>query len=92
MNELTRRGFLTNTSIGIAAGVLAGGAVSLPRLTAGAAAPEPDLAGAPQQLIAHVRDLSTGEISLMAGTGEVIHRDRELASKLMSVAMNHKAR
>lgn len=92
MNELTRRGFLTNTSIGITAAVLAGGAVSLPRMMGGGAAPDPGQAGAPQHLIAHVRDLSTGEMSLMAGTNEVIHRDRELASKLMRVALTGQAR
>jgi hypothetical protein len=96
MTELTRRGFLTQTSIGIAAGALAaGGAATLPRLLTAQQGAEPvaaGLAAAPQQLIAHVRDLSTGEISVMAGTREVIHRDRELASRLMRAAQNGVAR
>ena len=33
-------------------------------------------------LVAHVRDLSTGEISLFNGTREVIVRDPQLANRL----------
>ena len=90
MAELTRRSFLTHASIGVgvAGGALAGGLTSLPRraeiplgTATAAAATEPV-----QNLIAHVRDVSTGEIAVMVGTQEVIHRDRSLALALLDVA------
>jgi hypothetical protein len=89
MAELTRRSFLTRTSIGVAGGVLAG------TLVAEAARPGPDHLGglqlpsnvaATEPLIAHVRDLHTGEIALMVGTREVIYKDRELAARLAVAA------
>jgi hypothetical protein len=39
-----------------------------------------------EPLIAHVRDLARGEISLMVGKEEVIHRDRDLAARLYAAA------
>lgn len=78
-------------SIGFAGGVLAGGLTALPRraeFPLGSAGGTP--AAAPtepvQGLIAHVRDVSTGEIAVMVGTREVIHRDPALAGRLMAVA------
>ena len=98
MAELTRRSFLTHASIGVgvAGGTLAGGLAALPRLTEiplrtaqmpAAAAIEPV-----QGLIAHVRDVSTGEIAVMVGTREIIHRDRSLAMRLMAVAQQSPVR
>ncbi len=91
MAELTRRTFLRRTSIGVAGGVLAGGlATTVPRLGStsdhmpGTRLPEG--ADATQPLIAHVRSVSKGEISLMVGMREVIYRDRELAARLMVAA------
>jgi hypothetical protein len=92
MAELTRRSFLTHASIGVgvAGGALAGVLTALPRLRE---IPLPTAqmpaAGATEPvhgLIAHVRDASTGEIAIMVGTREVIHRDRSLAMRLMDVA------
>ncbi len=90
MAELTRRTFLTYASISVAGGAVAGGLTALPRLAElpprtaampAAAATEPV-----QGLIAHVRNVSTGEIAIMVGTREVIHRDRSLAVRLMDIA------
>ena len=90
MAELTRRSFLTHASIGVAGGALAGGFTSvsglseIPLLAApvpAAAATEPV-----HGLIAHVRNVSTGEISIMVGTQEVIRRDRSLALRLLDAA------
>lgn len=88
MAELTRRTFLTRTSIGVAGGVLAGGlATTVPRLSSDLApTPLPSGADATEPLIAHVRSVSRGEISLMVGTREVIYQDRELAARLMVAA------
>jgi hypothetical protein len=37
-------------------------------------------------MIVHVRDVSTGELSLMVGTQELIYRDPELVSRLVNTA------
>jgi hypothetical protein len=90
MAQLTRRSFLTQASIGVAGGSLMGGMTALPRLTGislGAAEMPTGAATEPVQgLIAHVRDASTGEIAIMVGTREVIHRDRALAVRLVDIA------
>jgi hypothetical protein len=90
MAELTRRSFLTHASIGVAGGALAGGLTSLPGLSDMSLLPAPIPAAAAtepvQGLIAHVRNVSTGEISIMVGTREVIHQDRSLALRLVDAA------
>jgi hypothetical protein len=90
MAELSRRSFLTHASIGVAGGALAGGLTSLPRLAAiplpTSARPAAAAAEPVHGLIAHVRNISTGEISIMVDTREVIHRDRALAMRLMEAA------
>ena len=43
-------------------------------------------ADATQPLVAHVRDLSTGEIGVFNGTREVVVRDPELASRILRAA------
>jgi hypothetical protein len=87
MTQVSRRRFLVHGSIGAAlAGALAalpglGAALKLPvaaRIGAGASAAGP--------LIAHGRDLKTGEISLMVGEKHVIQRDAELAARLYDAA------
>jgi hypothetical protein len=87
MNDLTRRGFLRNSSIGMA---LAGALAVVPGLATILRLPAPTIAGATlsttEPLVAHVRDLSTGEISLLVGTDHVIQRDRELAARLYAAA------
>ncbi|HTT85910.1 MAG TPA: hypothetical protein VMF60_00960 [Acidimicrobiales bacterium] len=93
---MSRRTFLGRGSLAVAAaGVLS----SVPGLTSllGAAdseAPAADatVAGADagatlsDPLVAHVRDLSTGEISLFNGTREVVVRDPQLAGRLARAA------
>ena len=87
MNDLSRRRFL-GSSFGVAvvgAIALVPGLASVLNLTAPAAAglTQSRLAG---PLVAHVRDLSSGEISLLVGTEHVIHRDRQLAARLYAAA------
>lgn len=91
MAELTRRNFITRTSIGVAGGVLAGAlAAEVPGLVAGpeqmAGRSLPSGSAATEPLIAHVRNVSRGEIALMVGTREVIYKDRELAARLVVAA------
>jgi hypothetical protein len=88
MAKLTRRGFLEQTTVGVATlGVL----TTVPGLAAVSEAPE-DVAtelstsALPEAMVAHVRDLATGEISLLVGNQEIIYRDPELVMRLLRAA------
>jgi len=97
MQPLTRRGFLAGTAAGVAA---AGVAVVLPGGAASAATRAGALAGGGllpsmaetadeslgEPVIAHIRDLSSGEIVLFRGENETIVHDRRLASRLASAS------
>ena len=88
MKELTRRRFLTRSSVGVAfAGALAvvpfmATAMkqpgSPPRLAAGTATAGP--------LVAHVRDFATGEIAFLVGSQRFVVRDPDLAVRLHAAA------
>jgi hypothetical protein len=84
MAKLTRRGFIKQTSVSVATiGVLAAAPlVAIPDAT-DFAAEETSVAELSGPLVAHVRDLATGEISLMSGTQEIIYRDPELVMRLI---------
>jgi hypothetical protein len=96
MAGVSRRTFLGKGSLAVAAaGVLS----SVPGLSGllGAAETEAPAADASvagdagaanlsEPLVAHVRDASTGEISLFNGTREVIVRDPQLAGRLVRAA------
>jgi hypothetical protein len=87
MKELTRRGFLTRTSVGMA---IAGAAAVVPGLGAvinkrDAAAPDAVPAGA-EPLVVHVRDFATGELSLMSGMEQKVVRDHDLAVRLYGLS------
>jgi hypothetical protein len=92
MAKLTRRGFLGQTSAGVATfGLLA--AVPLatsPEMTdiaaSDAAATELTAAELAGPIVAHVRDFATGEIGLMVGTREIIYHDSELVARLLRAA------
>jgi len=97
MQPITRRGFISGTAAGLAA---AGVALAVPGQMAGASVLSSKRAGhdaadtitdsavatgsLSEPLIAHVRDLSSGEIALFSGEREIVIRDRHLASKLAS--------
>lgn len=88
MAKLTRRGFLEQTSLGVAtAGVL----TAVPVLAAdsanlGVAETELPPTELTEALVAHVRDVTTGEVSLMVGTREIIYHDSELVMRLLKAA------
>ena len=93
MNDLSRRRFL-HSALGIAmVGAIAvvPGVASVLKLRAQGAAgrAQARLAG---PLVAHVRDLNSGEISLLVGTSHVIHRDRDLAARLYAAAQQMQVR
>ncbi len=98
MAHLSRRMFLRNSGLAVAgAGVMS----QLPLLSGLVGATEADAPAAvdgatagtdegaatlAQPLVAHVRDLSTGEIGIFNGTREVIVNDPQLAARLFRAA------
>ncbi len=92
MKEFERRVFLTRGSIAVAA---AGVATAMPGLASGlmaaeeeapeaAAVVEGEAATMTEPLVAHVRDLATGEIGLFSGTQEIVFHDPTLATRLFN--------
>jgi hypothetical protein len=90
MKEFDRRVFLTRGSMAIAA---AGVVTATPGLAAGLVTAEEEApevtpifegesAAMTEPLVAHVRDLATGEIGLFSGTREVVFHDPSLAARL----------
>jgi hypothetical protein len=90
MKEFERRVFLTRGSIAVAA---AGVMTAVPGLASGLVVAEEEAPGAAsvvegeaptmtEPLVAHVRDLATGEIGLFSGTQEVVFHDPALAARL----------
>jgi hypothetical protein len=94
MAEVSRRAFLTRSTVAVAA---AGLATAIPALPAAVSAVESqapavdeslssadtEFAGSAGPIIAQVRDLSSGEIGIFNGTREVIYRDPQLALRLL---------
>ena len=92
--NVSRRAFLSRGSLGVA---LAGAAAVVPGLSAVLRLPAPPFAAptlpaTAAPLVAHVRDLASGEISLMVGTDHVVLRDPNLAARLYGVALTPKSR
>jgi hypothetical protein len=95
MENVSRRGLLRNGSLAVMGVGLVG---AVPAFSAGLAPKAPDASAADRSpatasegaalltgagpLVAHVKDLSTGEIGVYMGTSEVTFRDPHLAAKL----------
>ena len=99
MAGVSRRTFLGRGSMAVAAagvlssipglsGLLSAGEAEAPAADGAIAGAGADVGAADlsEPLVAHVRDLSTGEISLFNGTREVIVRNPQLASQLARAA------
>ena len=93
--SMSRRGFLTKASVGVAAGVAASVAATSGIATAGSllAAPAatgtdeaPDVTPVGEDVVVHVRNASTGELSLMVGHSEIVYHDRALVGRLLKGA------
>lgn len=87
--NVSRRAFLSRGTLGVA---LAGAAAVVPGLSAVLKLPAPafearTLPVTAEPLVAHVRDLASGEVSLMVGTDHVVLRDVNLASRLYSAVL-----
>ena len=91
--SVSRRAFLTKASVGVAGGLAAGVAatsgLSLASVLAAAPASSekaagPDLTPLGRDVVAHLRDASSGEISLLVGKREIVYHDPELAGRILS--------
>jgi len=99
MSEVTRRSFLKGSSAAI---VTAGAISAVPGFpaivgaletqgpadagAADAAVTDTDGAAMSEPLVAHVRDLATGEIGLFSGAREITVLDPQLAARLIRAA------
>lgn len=92
MDEVNRRTFLRRGSLAVAG---AGGLASMPGLAsaqvpagaqaAASVAALPKGASLETPLVAHVKDLATGEIGVYFGTNEVTFTDPGLAARLFHI-------
>jgi hypothetical protein len=84
MNHLSRRTFIGGAAAGVAAATVA----AVPGLASAVPQPlddgdAPDLGG---PVIARIRDVRTGELTLYVGTDEISYTDRSLARRLARAA------
>ena len=91
--NVSRRAFLSRGSLGVA---LAGALTVVPGMTTILRLPttRSAKAGLPmtaEPLVAHLRDLNTGEIALLAGTNKLVIRDIDLASRLSAAARGQRS-
>jgi hypothetical protein len=93
MAGVSRRTFLGRGSLAVAAagvlssvpglsGLIGAAETEAPAADATVAGADAGAASLTEPLVAHVRDMSTGEISVFNGTREVIVRDPQLAGRL----------
>ena len=95
MNAFTRRVFLTRSSMAVAA---AGAVTAIPGLSSVLTAAETEgaaseavitdeaAASMTEPLVAHVRDLASGEIGLFSGEREVVFHNSGLARQLFNAS------
>ncbi|MGH9017314.1 MAG: hypothetical protein ACRDY1_06155 [Acidimicrobiales bacterium] len=101
MAQVSRRSFLRNSGLAVAgagvmsqmpllSGLVGAGESDAPAVTgaadAAAAGTEDATASLAEPLVAHVRDVSTGEIGIFNGTREVVVNDPQLAARLFRAA------
>ncbi|HVS48140.1 MAG TPA: hypothetical protein VHJ99_04485 [Candidatus Dormibacteraeota bacterium] len=84
---------MSAAALGAVAGGIAGGLVAVPRLAGavGRARGGPAIARGvttvqPEAMVAHVRNVTTGEVALLVGTREIIYRDPALVARLVGAA------
>ena len=88
MNKLSRRAVLRGASVTLAAGAALGGAAQ----PAGAASRAPRSGSAPagsagrEPIVAYLGAGRRGEVRLLVGEREIIHRDPDLARRLRAAA------
>jgi hypothetical protein len=79
---------LKTGSLGLIAGVAALSGIDKVASISGVkqADAEPDLSALGTDVVAHVRDASTGDVAVMVGTSEVVYRDPQLVGRLLAAA------
>ena len=89
MADFSRREFLRKGSIGVAAGVAAiglgteGGIARAATRATNEAPAEEGEAITSEPIVAYVRQGASGEVTVMAGSREVVHRDPDLARRII---------
>jgi hypothetical protein len=95
MSEMTRRAFIKRVSIGVAGVATMGAIETAPPAKAAPFAPasahlplaaEELPSAASDPIVAYVRDPRRGEVSVLVGHREVVHRDPELVRRLLHAA------
>jgi len=98
MAQVSRRSFLRNSTLAVAgagvisqvplvSGLLGPTAADVPAAAdAATAGADETAASLTEPLVAHVRDLATGEIGIFNGTREVVVNDPQLAARLARAA------
>jgi hypothetical protein len=87
-----RRGTVTAAAVGVVttvpglSGLLLGAGSDAPAVDAGAGEAEADAGELSQPLLAQIRDLRTGEISLLQGEREIVIRNPGVARTLFAAA------
>lgn len=94
MAKISRRGFLGKTSAGAAT---VGALLAVPGLAeARQESRIPPLTLTQQELegpvVAHVRDLTSGEIAILVGTQQIVYRDKEFVARLVRAVRQAPAR
>ena len=88
--SIARRAVLKKASLGLVAGVAAtSGIARLPELLGDrdtGSESAPDLSPLGENVVAHVRNASTGEVAILAGDREVIKHDPALVGRLLGAA------
>jgi hypothetical protein len=86
------RGTLTAAAVGVVtsvpgwSGLLTGGMAAAPAAENDAGEVDGEAGAVAQPVFAHIKDLSTGEISVFQGEREVVIRDTTVANRLFSAA------
>ena len=93
MTALSRRLFITRSSLTVAAAGLVSALPALPAAMNSAEAEAPELESTVSDsealaapLVAHVKDLQTGEMSLYSGEREIVLHNPALAARLFNAA------
>jgi hypothetical protein len=93
MPPLSRRLFITRSSLTVAAAGLVSALPALPAAVSDAEAEAPEVDSAVSNsealvtpLVAHVKDLQTGEMSLYSGEREIVLHNPALAARLFNAA------
>ena len=90
MEKHSRRAFLRRTSVAVGAGGAVAAVPGLRAILGSTPTPTAESTAADlvkgtslgEPLVAHVRDVATGEIDLFVGTEQITYRDPQLAARL----------